>query len=131
MKIFISYKQTGVDKKILDEKLSLLKDKLSIFCQSSYCLWLDDKPNFYEKNILLDKIKHKIKDSDLIVFLVDSNNKSEGQLMELGMAYALWKKIILLVNREVKDNYYLAYWTTNKIFEFDNLQNLDFKKILW
>ena len=38
MRIFISYKQTGVDKNILDKKLTYLKEKLNLFCDSSYCL---------------------------------------------------------------------------------------------
>ena len=92
---------------------------------------MDDKPNFYNKKILLDKINLTISNSDLIVFLLDSDEKSEWQLLELWISYNLWKKILLLVKDNIKDKYYLSYVTTRDIVYFDNLEDLDFKKIIW
>lgn len=129
MKIFISYKQTGIDKNILDKKLSYLKEKISPFCTTSYCLWIDDKPNFYKKEILLNKIHKKLSNYEVIIFLIDSDEKSEWQLLELWISYSLWKKILLLVKNDIKEKYYLSYATTKNIVYFDNLENLNFKEI--
>ncbi len=131
MKIFISYKQTGIKKEELDNKLNILNNKIIPFCNDSYCLWIDDKPNYHKKEILIKKLRDKIIKSNIIIWLIDNIEKSEWQLLELGMAYSLWKRIILLVNNDNKDNYYLSYWITTEIHYFDELENLDFKKILW
>jgi len=131
MKIFISYKQTGIEKQELNLKLNFLNTKITPFCNNSYCLWIDDKPNFYKKELLIEKLREKIINSDIVIWLIDNSEKSEWQLLELWMAYSLWKRIILLVRNKVKDNYYLTYWTTTEIHYFNELENLNFKKILW
>jgi len=131
MKIFISYKQTGIKKEELDIKLNLLNSKIKPFCSNSYCLWINDKPNFYEKEILINKIKNQIINCDVVLWLIDNKDKSEWQLLELWIAYSLWKKIILLVRNDIKEKYYLIYWATKNIYYFDKLEDLDFKKILW
>ena len=73
---------------------------------------------------------HKqLKESDLVLGFVNYKDKSEGQLLELGMAYSLWKKIKILLDKKVKDNYYLIYglW---QVYEFDKIQEIDFNKIV-
>jgi len=149
-KVFISYKQTWISESELEKNLWFLRKKIEKLNSNFLSLRLKGKMSERQKGILnyktliyyfddnsdlsaevLDKkFLENIKIADIFISFLNYKEKSEGQLMELGMAYALWKRIILLVNNKVKDNYYLAYWTTKEIYYFDSLQDLDFTKIL-
>ncbi len=129
-KIFISYKQTWISDNELKENLWFLREKIEGLGYKTMIYYFDEDLDL-PADILDKKFLENIKSCDIFISFLNYKEKSEGQLMELGIAYAFKKQIILFVNKQVKDNYYLVYWTTDKIFEFDNLQNLDFKKILW
>ncbi len=127
-KIFISYKQTWIFEEELNDTLGFLREKIESLGYKTMIYYFDDNSDL-QADILDKNFLENIKSCDIFISFLNYKKKSEWQLMELWMAYALWEEIILLVNREVKDNYYLAYWTTDKIFEFDKLQDLNFKKI--
>ena len=129
-KVFISYKQSGISDTELKETLWFLRENIDKLWFESLIYCFDDNSDL-EASILNKKFLNNIKSSDIFLSFLNYENKSEWQLLELWMAYSLWKKIILLVNKNIKDKYYLAYWTTNTIIYFDNLEDLNFKKILW
>ena len=130
MKITVSYKQSWVSEKVLNKNLSFLRENIEKLGHSSFIYYLDEDSSL-EASKINRKVLENIQNSDLIMWFINHKEKSEWQLLELGMAYALWKKIILLVNKRIKDNYYLIYWLNAKIIYFDMLGDLDFKKILW
>jgi hypothetical protein len=130
MKIFISYKQTWISDLELKKNLWFLKEKIKKFWYKPLIYYFDDNSDLPAKE-LDKKFLENIKKSEIFISFLNYKDKSEWQLLELWMAYSLWKKIILLVNNSVKDNYYLVFWTTENIYFFDELDNLDFKKILW
>jgi hypothetical protein len=65
----------------------------------------------------------------MFLCFINDKEKSEGMLMELGMAYSLWKQIILLVNNKVKWDYYLLYPTSEKIIYFNEIKELEYKLV--
>jgi hypothetical protein len=128
--IFVSYKQSWVSNEELDYNLGHIRDNFNKLWFKSLIYYFDDNSDLPAKE--LDKrFLENIKKSDIFISFLNYWEKSEWQLLELWMAYSLWKRIILLVNNNVKDNYFLAYWTTTEIHFFNELENLDFKKILW
>jgi len=129
MKITISYKQSWVSENELNKNLSFLRENIENLWHSSFIYYLDEDSSL-EASEINKKVLENIKNSEIIIWFINHKEKSEWQLLELGMAYALWKKIILLVNKKVKDNYYLIYWLNTKIIYFDKLEDLDFKEIL-
>jgi hypothetical protein len=128
--IFISYKQSWISHNELSLNLWFLKKNIEVLNYKTKIYYFDDNSNL-EARVLNKKFLENIKNSDIFISFLNYKEKSEWQLMELWMAYSLWKKIILLININIKDNYYLSYWTTSEIYYFDKLENLDFKKILW
>jgi len=127
MNIFISYKQTWIDKDILKKELYFLKDNLEKLWHTVFIYYFYKKqelPNY----LLNQEFLKNIKKVDLVLAYVNYENKSEWQLLELWMAYSLGKKIKVLLNQKVKKNYFLIYWL-GEIIEFNNLNNIDFIKI--
>ena len=128
MKVYLSYKQSWIPEKELEANLIFLKQQVENLGHQIFIYYFDDNSDLPPKE--LDKrFLEKIKESDLVLGFVNYKDKSEGQLLELGMAYSLWKKIQILLNKKVKDNYYLIYglW---QVYEFDKIQEIDFNKIL-
>jgi len=128
MNIYLSYKQSGIDPELLVKELSFLKRKIEETWNKLYVFYFEENSE-QAANILNKKFLDKIKESDLVLAYINYPEKSEWQLLELWMSYALWKKIIILVNEKVKKNYYLVYWL-GKSIEFSNLNDLNFKEIL-
>jgi hypothetical protein len=126
-KIYISYKQTWVSDKELQKNLWFLKKQIESLWNETFIYYFDwdNKLPVWE---FVYKFYEEIKKSDIFFCFINHKEKSEWQLLELWMAYTLGKKIILLINEEVKDNYFLSYWTADHIFYFKNLVK-DFPKI--
>ncbi len=129
MNIYLSYKQSWIETKQLEEELIKIKNKIEATNNKVFIYYFEE-----DSSLSADKLNKKflenIKKADLVLAYVNYENKSEWQLLELGMAYALWKKIKILLNSKVKDNYYLIYWL-GEVIEFDDLWSLDFNTILW
>ncbi len=128
MKIYLSYKQTWVEKRELETNLLFFKQNLERLWYKVFIYYFDDNSDLPPEE--LDKeFLEKIRQSDLVLAFVNYKEKSEGQLLELWMAYSLWKQIKILVNSNVKDGYYLIYWLW-QVYEFDNLGEIDLNNIV-
>ncbi len=127
MKIYLSYKQSWIKKEKLEKELKLIKDKAEKLWYSIFIYYFDEDSSLPAWK-LTKKFLENITKSDLVLAYVNYKEKSEWQLLELWMAYSLNKKIKVLVNKNVKDNYFLLYglW---QVFEFEKLDivlnNLD------
>ena len=127
-KIYISYKQSGVSEKELEKNLKILRKEIESLWNETFVYFLDadsEKP----ADDLVEIFKSEIKSSDLFFCFINHKKPSEWQLLELWMAYSMNKQIILYVNEDIKDNYYLTYWMADYIFYFKNFKK-DLKKIL-
>lgn len=105
-KIFIGQAVTGCDfEKIKKESLeiiNLLKEK----GYHPYCT-LCEADSFQSKT-KKEKFKHAfnlIDKNDVFLAIVRNENKSEGMLIEIGYSLAKNKRIILMINKNVKNTY--------------------------
>lgn len=129
MKIFLSYKFTGEDPKVLKETIgdvcdSLNKAKHDVFCS----FW---KENFYKKHKfshrqILEYALKQLDKSDTYLAFIKSENKSEGMLMEAGYAIAKQKKFYLAIKKGVQTVFLREM--ADKIIEFKSLHDL-YKKL--
>jgi|SRR3989344_5647110 len=125
MKIYIAYKFTAEDPLVLKEtlhniSLSLKKANHSVFCS----FWKSDffkENNFTNKQIIEYAIK-ELDSSDIVLAFVNSDEKSEGMLLELGYALAKKKKIYLAIKKGVKTVFIEELSDT--VIEFDDLEEL-------
>ncbi|MDP2090518.1 MAG: hypothetical protein Q8K30_02870 [Candidatus Gracilibacteria bacterium] len=124
MQIFLSYKQTGLDKKNLKKELSSIKKIIENTNNEVYIYLFEELID--ENPIKLVKLfKQKIKKSNLVIGLINNIEKSEGELLELGLAEALNKKILLLVNNNIKPYYSLIYGLNADIIYYDDISDLE------
>jgi len=129
-KIFLSYKQWGLEKSELDKNLGFLREELEKLNYQNFIYYFDNEFENVSPEIINKNAFSEIEKADIILWFINHKEKSEGQLLELGMAYAKWKKIILLVNNKIKDNYFLSFWLNAKIIYFDDLEKIDFNLAL-
>ncbi len=126
-KIYVAYKQTWVSDDELQKNLGFLKKEIESLWNETFIYYFDWQADLPVWEFVY-KFYEEIKNSDLFFCFINHKKKSEWQLLELWMAYSLWKKIILLINEKVKDDYYLIYWMADHVFYFKNLRK-DFPKI--
>lgn len=79
------------------------------------------KNNFTRKQIYLDLIS-ETDNSDAVLAVVTSNEKSEGMLVETGYAFAKGKRIILAIKKGVHSE--MIEYMAEKIIEFDTIEEL-------
>lgn len=100
MKIFISQKFRGVDKKILKEKIKKVALALEKRGHSTFNYFRDREnwqPGKYPQSRVIREALEEIRKCDAILAIINQREKSEGMLLEIGFAKALGKKVILLI----------------------------------
>jgi len=128
-KIFVSYKQWWLEEYELNKNLGFLRWKLNDINYENFIYYFDEKFKNVSAEEINENALNEIKKSDIVLWFINHNQKSEGQLLELWMAYSMWKKIILLVNEKVKENYFLSFWLKADIVYFDELESVYFNEI--
>ncbi len=126
VRIFISYRFTGEDINELKKLMKTVGDVLNKAGHEHYCtVW--DSQKFAEEKFTGKQIMNygfkEIDKSDVVLFLVKSNEISEGMLVEAGYTIAKKKKSLLLINKNVK-SHILRRLFENNITEFDNIDDL-------
>lgn len=103
MKIYISYKFTGADPEALKQQLQAVTGILEKSGNSTFIYFRDvqnwQKGGLSTKEIIKGAFS-AIDKQDSIFALVDSPDKSEGMLLEVGYAKALGKKLIVAIQKE-------------------------------
>ena len=125
MKIYIAYRFTGEDYKTLQNTLAGISDALTKAGHEVYCSINDDDffhQNNYSIRQILDHEFVELSKVDQVFALIDSDNRSEGLLIELGYALAKGKPIILAVRKGV--NIHSSKAIANQIIEFENYEHL-------
>jgi len=125
--IYLSYKQSWIDTNQLEKELNFIKNKLEATWKKVFIYYFEEDSTL-PPNKLLKKFYENIKKANLVLAYINYPEKSEWQLLELGMAYALWKPIKILINKTVNDNYYLVYGL-GQVIEFEKLEDINFDKI--
>jgi nucleoside 2-deoxyribosyltransferase len=130
MQVFISYKFTGEPYEQLVKNIGVIEHQLTQFGHSVYSSLKDEKW-FQEnkptnKDILFHTID-KLDNSDTVLIFLNSNEKSEGMLIEIGYAIAKQKKIVLLVRKEIETNYLRDI--ADVVIEFENIRELESKEV--
>ena len=119
MRLFISYRFTGEDPHKLKTILGSIQKALESTGHSNYCSF--DWQGHFEKNSFSNAkiLEHSLKqldDADTILVFINSSEKSEGMLLEVGYALGKKKKIYLLIREGVKTNFVREI--ADKVIEF-------------
>ena len=125
MRVFLSYRFTGEDPKILNEILHSICNSLEKAKHNNFCsFWSED---LYKKNKFTNKqiLKHaldELEKSDVYLAFVKSEEKSEGMLLEAGYALAKKKKIYLAIKKGIRTTFLREI--ADKVIDFENLDEL-------
>jgi nucleoside 2-deoxyribosyltransferase len=130
MKIFVSNKFQGENKRNLKEKL---KEILSFLENSGHKTFnaFRDMTNWNARALpggeAISWAFKTIKRCDTILCFIDSRDLSQGMLLEFGFAKALHKKTILLIAKSISSPTLEAI--ADKVIRFKSLKDLDKKLI--
>ncbi|MGB3023606.1 MAG: hypothetical protein WBB39_02255 [Candidatus Saccharimonadales bacterium] len=108
MKYFIAYRHTGEDPKRLDALLAPVKLAFERRGDEIYCTFFNDA-SFRARGLGPHEIMYeafqKIEEMGRLFVLLDSVDKSEGMLMEIGYCIAKKIPITIAYNRAITDSY--------------------------
>lgn len=125
MGYFIAYRHTGADPAYLDELLPSVRDAFSNQGVDTYCTYFDEA-SFQAKQLApQDIMAHafsKIEELGGLFVLIDGEEKSDGQIMEVGYCLAKAIPIIVAKRRSVVNTY--IHQMTSRSFEYDSLEKL-------
>lgn len=129
MKIFISYQYSNNCKIQLRKDLELLDSKLTEMGHETFIFWRDKKDwtdSKYEASWVWENIKNELDKSDALLALINCEQLSEGQCMEIGYANAKGIPVFSFVESKVKP--YLREAASMKVFYYDKIDELlDYK----
>lgn len=120
--IFVSYKYTGEDKSELGKIMKVICEGLKKKGHNPYCTFWDNDLQAKAKKEIFKTAMYKIDNSDILLVFLNSDNKSEGMLMEVGYSMAKRKEIILLVRKEIKNTHLREL--IEQVYEFNNLNDI-------
>lgn len=126
MKIFLSYRFTGEDKKILIEQISFVEKTFQQLGHSVYSTIHDSEQFAHEKwsgKAILGKAFQEIRNAELLVFLVKNEEISQGMIAELGYCLSTNKRIILLINEKVKESIFRRQ--IEETYEYNRFEELE------
>ncbi len=111
MKIFISYKFTGETNEDLKNLLLPVKNALKKMegVESVYCNFFDEdlpirSKNFKSHEYVTDAFP-SIDKADAQFVIINSEEKSEGMILEMGYAIAKGKKVIVAIKNGITNTY--------------------------
>tara|TARA_Y100000294_G_C8400748_1_gene274689 strand:+ start:99 stop:506 length:408 start_codon:yes stop_codon:yes gene_type:complete len=127
-KIFIAYKVTGEDYSELKKRIYPIQNALKQ-AGIDYYSTIDDNEKFWAENWSRRKITEmafgEMDSSDIILFLVNSSNISNGMLIELGYSLANNKKMVLAIRKDVTKNIFRQF--IDNVIEFSSFDELSEK----
>ncbi len=125
MGYLIAYRHTGSDPVYLNELLPMVRDAFSSGGVETYCTFFDEA-SFQQMHLAPQEIMAhaftKIEELGGLFVLVDSEEKSDGQLIEVGYCLAKGIPIVVAKRRSVKNTYIDKM--TKRSFEYESLEEL-------
>ncbi len=124
MKLFCSFAFTGEDPQELDGRMRLVVETLNKNGHDAYCNLYDD----YRKSLagpkaVIDYAVEKLKTCEAVVAIVSSERRSEGLLIEVGVALALNKPVYVFQHRSAAGKSYLPDLAV-KSYAWSNTEDL-------
>lgn len=124
MKIFISYKQSGLSDRELKDDLYIFKELLESKWHEVFIYYFDaDYINRTPKDIIYTA-RDEINKSDMVIGFVNHKWRSEWMMEELWVAFWLNKNIKFIVNTSYEEEYFLSYWISSETFLFSDKDEL-------
>ena len=128
MRYYIAYKFLNTDKEMLKKNLGIISDMIEREGNTT-CIFYRDIQNRWAIQMSIDEVIKQafveVKKSDAILAFIESEEKSEWMLLEIGYAKALWKRVKLLIKKWINLRFVRAI--ADEIIEFESIENI--KKI--
>jgi hypothetical protein len=123
-KIFIGQAVSGEDMEKLKVECSKIQEKLTELGYGAYCTVhpRDEKEEKSPKDWMMHAFE-EIDNSEMFLGIVRSEKRSEGMLMEVGYCLSKKKKLVIAVNKDVKDKTYLDEMA-DVVIEFEDIDDL-------
>ena len=102
MKIFLAFKFTGVEQDIIQEEINHINEGLQhLDYDIFYSLTKEDffQNNNFSREDIYQYCYNISKQSDILLFFINHQEKSEGMERELNDAVKINKKIVLLIKK--------------------------------
>jgi nucleoside 2-deoxyribosyltransferase len=125
MKFFIAFKFTGEEQEKIRDNLKKVCSALEELGHSYYCTFFDEGLPKEDIKDLFNHAFEKLENSDIILVLVNSNEPSEGMLMEIGYALAKGKRVILAIDKGIGTT--KTRDLIDEIIEFEDFDDLAVK----
>lgn len=129
-KIFISYRFTGENPKKLKNLIPQIHEAIEEAGHDYYSTIFDSEQFAHEKwsgKRIMEKAFKEIDESDLILFFVNSPDISQGMLVELGYSLGKKKRIILAIQKEIRNIIFRRQ--IEEVIEFEDIEELKKKLI--
>jgi len=125
MRYYIAYKFADNDKDLLKKNLETISDIIEktdastfIFCRDMQRRWTIEMTI----NEIIHQAFDEVKKSDAIIALIESEEKSEGMLLEIGYAKAVGKKLIVVIKKWVNLRFVRAL--ADEVIEFEKVEDI-------
>lgn len=125
MKFFIAYKFSGMPQSELDEQIGGICKSLTKAGHSYFCSYWSESMfagNSFSKKQILEYALKELDSSDAILVFINSENKSEGLLLEAGYSIARKKRLVLAIRKGIKTHFLREIAKTT--VEFESLSEL-------
>ncbi len=125
MKIFLSYRFTGQDPQLLQENITKISAALTA---AGHEVWhsLDSEEHYRAKQFnnkqIMEHALQNLDQADVLLAFVNSEEKSEGMLVEIGYALARGKKFILAIQKSLQTT--SIKLMASQVLEFSDLDDL-------
>lgn len=107
-RVFISYAHTGQKKEEVEERIKLISEELSRAGISFYCNLYDPIiETFKSPGEYIKDAAARLKECNTAIVLKASEHRSEGQLIEVGVAMAMGIPVFLLIHESAIGHTYL------------------------
>lgn len=127
MKIFCAYAFTGENIDAVTNRMRLVVDALNDAGHEAYCNRFDPIVDKIQETDDIQAIFHRafevLEDSEALVAIIASPNKSVGQIMEIGVAMSQGKPVYLFEHSSAEGSTYLPRLAT-KSFSWDSEDDL-------
>ena len=127
MGYFIAYRHTGADPERLETLLPAVRDTIADEGHEVYCTYFDEddfQRDGYGPKQIMEHAFEKIEGLGGLLVVIDSQEKSEGMLIEVG--YCLAKGIGFVVAKRAGVSTYIDQ-LTEQSFEYKDIEDLTSK----
>jgi nucleoside 2-deoxyribosyltransferase len=125
MKFFISYRLTGEDPAKLKPILESIQSTLTAGGHKNYCSfqWQSHfEANDFSPAQILTHSLNELEHSDAVLAFMNSLEKSEGMLLEIGYAIAKKKKIYVLIREDITTAF--VRQIADQVVEFRKIEDI-------